>query len=117
MKLNNSEILLMDIIWDNEPIRSGELVQKAFEKQGWKKSTVYTILKHLIEKGAAVNENSVVTSAAKRDEQMHEQSGSVLERSFGGSLPAFMTAFFNGRRLSRSEADELKELIDSYTEE
>ncbi len=116
MKLNNSEMTLMEIIWDNEPIRSGKLVQIAFDRQGWKKSTVYTILKHLTEKGAAVNDNSVVTAAAKREEQMHEQSGSVLERSFGGSLPAFMTAFFNGRKLSKKEADELKELIDSYTE-
>ena len=116
MKLNNSEITLMEMIWDNEPIRSGELVQLAFEKQGWKKSTVYTILKHLTKKGAAVNNDSVVTSASKREEQMHEQSGSMLDRSFGGSLPAFMTAFFGGRKLSKKEAEELKELIDSYTE-
>lgn len=117
MKLNQSEMSLMEIIWENEPMRSGELVSAAGEKLGWKKSTVYTVLKHLTEKGAAANENAVVSSIAAKEAILAEQSDRIVDGSFGGSLPMFVTAFLNSRKISKKEAEELKKLIDSYTEE
>ena len=117
MKLNQSEMSLMEIIWENEPMRSGELVSVAGEKLGWKKSTVYTVLKHLTEKGAAANKNAVVSSLAAKEAILAEQSDRIVDDSFGGSLPMFVTAFLNSRKISKKEAEELKKLIDSYTEE
>ena len=116
MKLNLSEMKLMEIIWDKEPVRSGELVRLSEQKLGWKKSTMYTVLKHLTEKSAANNSEGVVTALVKRNEQMNAQSENILERSSNGSLPLFLTAFFNDKKLSPAEAKELKELIDRYTE-
>ena len=116
MKLSQGEMNLMELIWENEPVRSGELVALASEKLGWKKSTMYTILKHLTEKGAASNEKSLVTAIVRREEQLAENSETVLGKGFGGSLPMFLTAFLKNRRLSGEEADELKKLIDSFTE-
>ena len=116
-KLPDSEMKLMELIWDSEPVRSGELVSMSLEKHGWKKSTVYTILKKLVTKGLALNENSVITATHPRDEVLSERSEDVIERSYGGSLPLFLTAFLSREKLTRSEAEELKKLIDEYTEE
>ena len=108
-KLPDSEMKLMELIWDSEPVRSGDLVSLSLEKHGWKKSTVYTILKKLVNKGFAVNEDSVITSTRPREEE--------IERSYGGSLPMFLTAFLSREKLTKKEAEELKKLIDDYTEE
>lgn len=116
-KLPDSEMKLLEIIWDSQPVKSGELVAKSFEAFGWKKSTVYTILKKLVTKGLAVNDNSVITAVYPRDEVLSERSEDVIERSYGGSLPMFLTAFLSREKLSKSEAEELKRLIDEYTEE
>lgn len=112
-----SEMKLMELIWENQPIRSGELVTRSFEAYGWKKSTVYTILKKLVTRGAARNEDSVITAVYPRETVMSERSEDVIERSYGGSLPMFLTAFLSREKISRSEAEELKRLIDSYTKE
>ncbi len=116
-KLPESEMKLLEIIWDSQPVKSGELVAKSFEAFGWKKSTTYTILKKLVTKGLAVNDNSVITAVHHREEVLSERSEDVIERSYGGSLPMFLTAFLSRERLSKSEAEELKRLIDEYTEE
>lgn len=116
MKLNQSELSLMEIIWENEPIKSGELVRLAGERYGWKKSTVYTLLKRAAEKSAAVNENSVVRSLVGHEEQLSEQSEKALKKGFNGSLSMFLTAFLSKERLTKEEAEELKRLIDSKTE-
>lgn len=116
-KLPESEMKLLEIIWDSQPVKSGELVAKSFEAFGWKKSTVYTILKKLVTKGLAVNDNSVITAVHRREEVLSEKSEDVIAGSYGGSLPMFLTAFLSRERLSKSEAEELKRLIDEYTEE
>lgn len=116
-KLPDSEMKLLELIWREQPVRSGELVDKAFAEYGWKKSTVYTILKKLVTKGLALNEQSVITATHDRDEVLSEKSEDVIKRSYGGSLPMFLTAFLSREKLSRKEAEELKKLIDEYTEE
>lgn len=116
-KLPDSEMKLMELIWRNQPVRSGELVAVALEEYGWKKSTVYTILKKLVTKGFALNEDSVITAVRPREEVLSDRSEDVIERNYGGSLPMFLTAFLSREKLSRKEAEELKKLIDDYTEE
>lgn len=116
-KLPDSEMKLLELIWREQLVRSGELVDKAFAEYGWKKSTVYTILKKLVTKGLALNEQSVITATHDRDEVLSEKSEDVIKRSYGGSLPMFLTAFLSREKLSREEAEELKKLIDEYTEE
>ena len=109
MKLCESDHRFMTVIWDNEPLASGEL--------GWKKSTTYTVLKKLCEKGFAKNEDTVVTALIPRDEVQAYESELFMERNFGGSLPGFLTAFLGGKTISAKEAAELKRLIDEHKED
>jgi BlaI family penicillinase repressor len=116
-KLADAEAKFADIIWSNEPIGSGELVRLCEKEMGWKKSTTYTVLKKLCEKGIFKNDNAVVTSLIKKDEFYSKQSRRFVEDIFGGSLPKFLTAFIGGQRLSKQQVDELKKLIESHKEE
>ena len=113
MKLSNSEMSLMDIIWEKAPIKSGNLVKEALDKLGWKKSTVYTIVKKLTLKGAVKSEAAVITPMCKKDEVMGERSDELIENGYNGSLPMFLAAFLQKEKLTREEAEELKRLIDS----
>jgi len=115
-KLAQSEARFADLIWGHEPIGSGELVKLCEKKLTWKKSTTYTVLKKLCERGIFQNENAVVSSLIKKDEFYARQSRCFVEDTFGGSLPKFLTAFIGGKRLSDSQADELKKLIDEHKE-
>lgn len=116
-KLCESEYRFASIVWECEPLGSGELVRLCEQKLGWKKSTTYTVLKNLCERGILRNENTVVTSLVKQGQVQEYESRQFINRTFGGSLPSFITAFMNDKRLSEQEADELKRLIDSYKEE
>ena len=116
MKISDSELKLLEIIWENEPIKSGELVLKSADSYGWKKSTVYTILKKLVNKSAVKNDNTVVTSLVNR-ETVTAKKTETIKKSCGGSLPMFIAAFLDNEKLTKKEAEELKNLIDSYTEE
>lgn len=116
MNINNSELKLMELIWQNAPLKSGELVALAFDAHGWKKSTVYTIVKKLSDKGFIRSENAVITPLVQRNAVLSEKSESLIEKTYNGSLPMFLTAFLSKEKLSPSEADELKRLIDSHTE-
>ncbi|HOQ37771.1 MAG TPA: BlaI/MecI/CopY family transcriptional regulator [Acetivibrio sp.] len=115
-KLTESEEKFADIIWQNEPIGSGELVKLCEKEMNWKKSTTYTVLKKLCEKNIFKNENAVVESVIKKDEYYANQSRRFVEDTFGGSLPKFLTAFIGGKKLSRQQAEELKKLIDEHKE-
>ena len=117
MKLSNSEMSLMDIIWERAPIKSGVLVKDAFERLGWTKSTVYTIVKKLTIKGAVKSEDAVITPMCKKEEVMGERSDELIEKGYNGSLPMFLAAFLQKGKLTREEAEELKRLIDSYVDE
>ena len=116
MKLCESDHRFMTVIWDNEPLTSGELVTLCAHELGWKKSTTYTVLKKLCEKGFTRNEDTVVTALIPRDEVQAYESELFLERNFGGSLPGFLTAFLGGKTISAKEAAELKRLIDEHKE-
>ena len=116
MKISDGELKLLEIIWENPGIRSGELVSQAHERLSWKKSTVYTVLKKLEDKGILVNEQSVIRPLATRDEILSQRSGEMLRSGYSGSLPMFLAAFLTKEKLTPKEAEELKRLIDRHTE-
>ena len=103
-----------DIIWEHEPVGSGELVQICSKELGWKKSTTYTVLRKLCEKGLFVNENGTVRSRISRSGYYEAKSHQFVEESFGGSLPAFLAAFTSGRKLTQKEADEIRAMISDF---
>ena len=105
-----------NIIWDNEPLLSRELVALCAEKLGWKKSTTYTVLKKLCDKGIFKNEDSVVTSLISREEYIAMQSEQFVEETFSGSLPAFIATFTHRKKLTEEEIAEIKALIDQMGE-
>ncbi len=105
-----------DIIWERAPIASPELVRLCGEKLNWKKSTTYTVLKKLCEKGLFKNEGGVVSALVTKEEYNSRRSLSFVEETFSGSLPAFVAAFMNGKPITDDEADEIKRMIDSFRE-
>lgn len=111
-KLFEAEYKFVSIIWDNEPINSTELVKLCADKLGWKKSTTYTVLKKLCERGILQNVDATVTALVKREDVQRYESRAMLEKTFDGSLPKFLTAFLSGRKLSEQEAEELKRIIE-----
>ncbi|NLY42416.1 MAG: BlaI/MecI/CopY family transcriptional regulator [Clostridiaceae bacterium] len=115
-KLTESEEKFAQLIWENEPIGSGDLVKLCEKEMNWKKSTTYTVLKKLCEKGIFQNKDAVVSSKITREQYYARQSIRFVEDTFGGSLPKFLTAFISGRKLSRHQAEELKRLIDEHKE-
>jgi len=100
-----------DIIWENEPVGSGELVKLCEEKLNWKKSTTYTVLRKLCERGIFLNENGIVRSKISKADYYAMQSEEFVNDTFGGSLPAFITAFTSRNKLSEKETLELVQLI------
>jgi predicted transcriptional regulator len=114
-KLFDSEYKFASLIWENEPINSTELVKLCFEKLGWKKSTTYTVLRKLCERDILQNRNTVVTSLIKREEVQKYESETIMEKTFDGSLPKFLTAFLGDRKITKKEAEELKRIIEEAT--
>lgn len=117
VQLAEGELRFAELIWEQEPIASGDLVKLCADRFGWKKSTTYTVLKKLCERGIFRNENACISSLISRDEYFSMQSEQFVEDAFGGSLPGFLTAFMGRRKLSSGQAEELKQLIDSYKED
>jgi predicted transcriptional regulator len=115
-KLARGEAKFADLIWSHEPITSMELVKLCEKEMDWKKSTTYTVLKKLCDKGIFQNDNTLVSSLIKKDEFYARQSRSFVEDTFGGSLPKFITAFIGGGKLSAKLVEELKKLIDQHKE-
>ncbi len=116
MKLSNSEMNLMEIIWRDSPMKSGELAAKALDELGWKKSTVYTVLKKLTQKSAVRSESAVITPLCSREDVLNQRSDELITNGYMGSLPSFLAAFLKKEKLTRADAEELKKLIDEYTE-
>lgn len=114
LKLYDGEFRLASIVWDNEPVQSGELAKICECQLGWKRTTTYTVLKKLCTRGILQNDGSIVTALVKRDQVQQYESWAVMEKSFGGSLPQFITSFLSNQRLSDEEAEEIKTLIDQY---
>ena len=105
-----------DIIWENEPVGSGELVKLCEERLNWKKSTTYTVLRKLCERGIFQNQNGVVTSILSKEEVQVAQSEQFLSENFGGSLPAFIAAFTSKNKLSQEEIAQISKMIDKIGE-
>ena len=116
-KLTNAEARLAELLWANAPLASMEMIKLAEREFGWKKSTTFTNLKFLIEKGLAENEKSRVNMLYTRDEIIAEQSCRYVDDTFGGSLPMFIASYTSNRKLSAQQAAELKRLIDEYEEQ
>ena len=112
LKLCESEYRFMQIVWEAAPLTSGQLAALCLEKLGWKKSTTYTVLKKLCGRGFVQNQKAVVTPLVKREDVQSYQSEVLVERTFLGSLPAFIAAFVRGRKLDEEEAEEIKRMID-----
>ena len=113
-ELGEVQLRFADIIWQNEPVASGDLVRICGKEFGWKKSTTYTVLKKLCEKGLFQNEGGIVRSLLSRTQYLSGRSGQFVAEAFGGSLPAFVAAFTSGRKLSAQDAAELRRMIDAY---
>lgn len=111
-RLGEIETQFADLIWENEPLSSGELVKLAAEKLSWKKSTTYTILRRLCEKRIFQNQDGVVTSLISKEELQSAQSEKFVEDTFAGSLPQFLTAFARRKKLSEQEIEEIQRFID-----
>ncbi len=111
-KLGEAEEKFAEIIWAKEPIPSMELVKLCEEEMNWKKSTTYTVLKKLCQKGIFQNENAVVSAVLSREEFYGMQSRKYVEDVFGGSLHRFLAAFCGGSRLSEKDVEEMKKFID-----
>ena len=117
LQMGTVESRFADIIWQNEPISSTELARRSEEQLGWKKSTTYTVLKRLCNKGIFVNNGGTVTSLVSREEFYSAQSERFVEETFDGSLPAFLAAFTARKSLTAKEVAELRRMIDEYEEE
>ncbi len=116
-RLSYGEARFLDVIWENEPVSSGRLVELCRDLLGWKKSTTYTRLRILVEKGYVKNEESLVTALVSRSEVQAAESAYVVEQTFSGSLPGFLVSFLGGKTISAKEAEELKKLIDEHRED
>ena len=112
-KLGPVETRFADIIWNNAPLTTSQLVKLCADILEWKRTTTYTVLKKLCEKGIFKTENSIVTALISKREFEGLQSQQFVEETFRGSLPAFLTAFSSRKKLSEQEIDELQRLIDS----
>lgn len=116
LKLYDGEYKFACLVWDHEPINSTDLVKLSRERLGWKKSTTYTVLRKLCDKGILKNENATVTAVVKKADVQRYESRMIVDKAFDGSLPQFLAAFLGGRKLSQREAEELKRIIEEAAE-
>ena len=116
-RLGTVEARFADIVWANAPLSSGQLVKLCEQELSWKKSTTYTVLKRLCDKGIFQNNNGTVSSLISRQEFFALQSERFVEDTFAGSLPAFLAAFSSRKKLSAEEVTKLREMVAAYEEE
>ncbi len=117
LELGAVQAKFAQLVWDHEPVPSGELVKLCEKKLKWKKSTTYTVLRKLCEKGLFQNQNGVVTSLVSREGFYASKGERFVEENFNGSLPAFIAAFTARRALSQAEVDEIQKMIDEFRKE
>ena len=113
-KIFESEYRFCLILWENEPIKSSEHVNLCRERRGWKPTTTYTVIKRLSERGVLKNENTIVSSLVSKDEVQASEINEMVEKTFEGSLPAFIAAFTKHQKISEKELDEVQAMIDRY---
>ena len=117
MKLGLVEAHFADIVWQNAPLSTKELVALCEKELKWKRTTTYTVLKKLCERGIFLTENSTITALISREEFYAIQSEKFVEDTFDGSLPAFIAAFASRKPLSDGELEEIRRMIDAYKKE
>ncbi len=113
-KVFESEYRFCLILWEKEPIKSSELVKLCEEQLGWKPTTTYTVIKRLSERGILKNENTIVSSLVTKEDVQAAEINEMVEKTFEGSLPAFMAAFTKYQRLSQREIDSVQQMIESF---
>ena len=111
-KIHESEYRFCLILWENEPVSAPELVRLCQKRLGWKRTTTYTVIKRLGQRGVLKNENAVVTSLVSKDQVQAAEIDELVEKKFGGSLPAFVAAFTRRQDLSEAELNEVQHMID-----
>ena len=114
--LTEAELKIADIIWDNEPVFSAELVKLCETELNWEKSTTYTMLKKLETKGVFINKKGTVESLLNREEFYAKRSEQMINEGFDGSLPRFLAAFTREKQLSDDDIREIQRLIDEHKE-
>ena len=113
-KVFESEYRFCLILWENEPIKSNKLVELCKEQLGWKPTTTYTVIKRLSERGVLKNENTIVTSLISKEDVQATELNEMVEKTFEGSLPAFIAAFTKHTKISDTDIDALQQMIDNY---
>ena len=116
-KIHESEYRFCLILWEHEPVTTVELVRLCQQQLEWKRTTTYTVIKRLSERGMLQNEDGVITSLVSKEEAQASEIDELVEKTFEGSLPAFVAAFTKHRRLSAKEVDEVQAMIDRFREE
>ncbi|MBS6196108.1 MAG: BlaI/MecI/CopY family transcriptional regulator [Clostridiales bacterium] len=113
-KVFESEYRFCLILWEHEPVKSSKLVELCKEQLGWKPTTTYTVIKRLSQRGVLKNENTIVTSLVSKDEIQAAELNEMVEKTFEGSLPAFIAAFTKHQKISDKEIDAVQQMIDHY---
>ena len=116
-KVFESEYRFCLILWEHEPVKSSKLVARCKEQLGWKPTTTYTAIKRLSERGIIKNENTIVTSLVSKDEVQATEINEMVEKTFEGSLPAFIAAFTKHQKMTEAEVDAIQQMIDRYKKE
>ena len=117
LKLFDAEYRFALVVWENEPVHSRRLTELCAEALGWKRTTTYTVLRKLCERGILRNKNAIVTSIVKRGDVQGYESAAIVDRAFDGSLPSFITAFLKTKKLTPDEVAEIQEMIDASARE
>ncbi len=115
-KIFESEYRFCLILWEHEPVKSSALVKLCQEQLGWKPTTTYTVMKRLSERGVLQNKNTVVTSLVTKDQVQGAEIHEMVEKTFEGSLPAFIAAFTKHQKISEEQINALQQMIDRYRE-
>ncbi len=113
-KVFESEYKFCLILWENEPVKSSELVDLCNRQLGWKPTTTYTVIKRLSERGVLINKNTVVTSLVSKEQIQAADIDEMVEKTFEGSLPAFIATFTKHQKLTDKEIETMQQMIDSY---
>lgn len=113
-KIFESEYRFCLILWENEPVKSSQLVELCKEQLGWKPTTTYTVIKRLSERGVLKNENTLVTSLVTKEQVQASEIEEMVEKTFEGSLPAFVAAFTKHQKMSEKEIDAVQQMIDKF---
>lgn len=111
-KVYESEYRFCLIVWENEPVKSGDLVKLCMEQLGWKHSTTYTVIKRLSQRGVVINENGIVRSLVSREDVQKAEIDELIEKKFNNSVPSFLAAFSRRESISDKDLDEIQEMIN-----